>query len=133
MNNTIETNQRYQKLKVILTARHIISWWLSSSSVLLHQVISMSAATAASQSTASSASQAVSQSPDDCYLAQHLLHLVGTTPVTLNYNMVKGFFARRMTKSYWLFIIVIIGTLTNTLLVNFNMCLQILIHTFHHK
>ena len=30
MNNTIETNQSYQKFKEILTARHIISRWLSS-------------------------------------------------------------------------------------------------------
>ena len=33
MNNTIETNQSYQKFKEILTARHIISQRLSTSSV----------------------------------------------------------------------------------------------------
>ena len=43
MNNTIETNQSYEKFKEILTARHIISQWLSAGSVLLHQVISLSA------------------------------------------------------------------------------------------
>ena len=43
MNNTIETNQSYQKFKEILTARHIISQWLRAGSVLLHQVISLSA------------------------------------------------------------------------------------------
>ena len=43
MNNTIKTNQSYQKFKEILTARHIISQWLSAGSVLLHQVISLQA------------------------------------------------------------------------------------------
>ena len=33
MNNTIETNQSYKKFKEILTAKHIICQWLSSSSV----------------------------------------------------------------------------------------------------
>ena len=37
MKNTIETNQSYQKFKEILTARHIISRWLSAGSVLLCQ------------------------------------------------------------------------------------------------
>ena len=58
MNNTIETNQSYKKFKLILTARHIISRWLSADSVLLHQVISLSAVSChlASQSATSSAS-----------------------------------------------------------------------------
>ena len=34
MNNTIETNQSYQKFKEIFTARHIISQWLSTGCVL---------------------------------------------------------------------------------------------------
>ena len=34
MNNRIETNQSYQKFKEIVTARHIISQWLSTGSVL---------------------------------------------------------------------------------------------------
>ena len=56
MNNTIETNESYQKFKEILTARHVISQWLSTGSVfsklfqvLLRQVIA-------------------SLSPNDCYL-----------------------------------------------------------------
>ena len=76
MNNTIETNQGYQKFKEILTAKHIISQWLSAGSVLLRQVISLSAATAASQP--------VSQSPrpSDCYL---LVNKVGQSWCTIQY------------------------------------------------
>ena len=33
MNNTIETNQSYQKFKEILTARRIIGQWLNTASV----------------------------------------------------------------------------------------------------
>ena len=45
MNNTIETNQSYQKCKEILTERHIISQWPGTQfsklfQVLLHQVSS---------------------------------------------------------------------------------------------
>ena len=54
--NTIETNQSYKKFKEILTARHIISQWLSIGSVvsklfqvLLRQVSSQPAASSASQ------------------------------------------------------------------------------------
>ena len=51
MNNTIETNQSYQKFKEILTARHIISQWLSA--VQCYYVMSsacwLSAALSASQ------------------------------------------------------------------------------------
>ena len=36
INNTIETNQSYQKFKEILTARHIISQWLSTAPVFLN-------------------------------------------------------------------------------------------------
>ena len=41
MNNTIATNQSYQKFKESLTARHIISQWLSTGSVFskLFQVL----------------------------------------------------------------------------------------------
>ena len=60
MNNTIETNQSYQKFKEILTARHIISQWLSTGSVLLRQVISLSAAIQPPD-------QPASQSAHDCY------------------------------------------------------------------
>ena len=56
MNNTIETNQSYQKFKEILTARHIISQWLSTVSVfsklfqmLLYQVSSQQATASACQ------------------------------------------------------------------------------------
>ena len=45
--STIETNQSYKKIERDLTARHIICRWLSASSVLLRQVISLSATTAA--------------------------------------------------------------------------------------
>ena len=48
MNNTIETNQSYQKFKTIFTARHIISQWLSTGSVLLRQVGSQPATSSAS-------------------------------------------------------------------------------------
>ena len=43
MNNTIKTNQSYQKFKEILTARHIISQWLSICSVFskLFQIVSI--------------------------------------------------------------------------------------------
>ena len=56
MNNTIETNQSYQKFKEILTARHIISQWLSTFSVFSKnfQVLLCQAA--------------ASLSPNDCYL-----------------------------------------------------------------
>ena len=59
MNITLETNQSYQKFKEILTARHIISQWLSTGSVLLHQVGRLSAASQMPH-------QQASLSPDDC-------------------------------------------------------------------
>ena len=80
MNNTIETNQSYQKFKEILLARHIISRWLSARSGLLCQVIS----------------QPASQPPHQPVTRRLLF---GATPTTLNYTMVKVFFARRITKS----------------------------------
>ena len=95
MNNTIETNQSYQKFKEIFTARHIISQWLSAGSVLLCQVISLSADGCQHPARLSQPifqAEPPSQSPDDCYLVQHLL-------AALNYNMVKVFFARIITKS----------------------------------
>ena len=52
MNNTIETNQSSQKFKEILTARHIINWWLRVV-VLLHHVISVSAVSQPAGSSAS--------------------------------------------------------------------------------
>ena len=43
MNNTIETNQSYQKFKEILTAGHIINQWLSIGSVFskLFQIVKL--------------------------------------------------------------------------------------------
>ena len=38
MNNTIQTNQSFKKLKEILTARCIINQWLRTSPELLHQL-----------------------------------------------------------------------------------------------
>ena len=53
MNNTVQTNQSYQKPKEILTARYIINQWLSAGSVLIHQPVSH----CISQSAVASASQ----------------------------------------------------------------------------
>ena len=47
MNNTIETNQSYKKFKEILTARHIISLWLSM--VQCYYVMSSACRMSASQ------------------------------------------------------------------------------------
>ena len=73
MNNTIETNQNYQKFKEILTARQIISRWLSAGSVLLHQVISLLLLAV------------------NCHISQPATQwlLFGATPITLNYTLVE--------------------------------------------
>ena len=60
MNNTIQTNQSYQKFNEILTARHIINRWLSTGSVSLRQLVSHCISI---------------WSPDDCYL---LINKIGT-------------------------------------------------------
>ena len=53
MNNTIETNQSYQKFKEILTAKHILSQWISTGNQF---------------SVITSSQQPARLSPDDCYL-----------------------------------------------------------------
>ena len=76
MNNTIETNQSYKKFKDLNSQTYF--WSVAQCYYIRSSACWLSATTAASQL------------PDDCYLAQHLLHLVDVTPITLNYTMVIG-------------------------------------------
>ena len=92
MNNAIEINQSYQKFNKILSlvsgSEPVQCYYTRSSACQL------SAATVASQPP----HQAASQWPDDCYLAQHLVHWI--TPWW------RCFFSRRLNKKcYRLFIL----------------------------